>query len=125
MSTYMNVFVKTDADVRDFAMEFSHILGKLLSHKQMEVGDVYETDILGTRVAVFSQPGLVDDKDDNLNFTKYQIQIDIGPTTGGQTHNALVEAMSIYLADEINARMKCPTMATDGLRKLVGTFGGD
>ena len=123
MSTYMNVFVKTDADIRDFALEFSHILGKLLTHKQMEVGDVYETDILGTRVAVFSHSGLQDDKPDNLNFSQYQIQIDIGPATGGQSHDAMVQAMSTYLASEISAKLKCPTMVTAELRKIMGAFG--
>ena len=123
MSTYTNVFVKTDAAVRDFALEFSRILGKPLAHKQMEVGDVYETDILGARVAVFGHPGLEDDKEDDLNFTQYQVQIDIGPTTGEQAHDTLVQAMSIYLAAEINAKLRCPTMVTYGLRKLVGTFG--
>ncbi len=125
MSTYMNVFVRTDTDIRDFALEISGILGKILAHKQMEVGDVYETDIFGARVVVFGHIGLEDDQEENLNFTQYQVQIDIGPTTGGQTHDTLVQAMSIYLASEISAKLKCPTMVTAELRKLVGTFGVD
>jgi len=122
MSTYMNVFVKTDAAVRDFALAFGHILGKLLTHIQTEVGDVCETDILGIRLVVLGRPSLVDVVEDNLNFTQYQVQIDIGPMTGGPTHDTLVQAMSIHLACEIRARLKCPTMVTEGLRKLTGTF---
>ena len=122
MSTYMNVFVKTDAAVRDFALEFSRILGKMFAHIQTDVGDVYETDVLGIRVVVLGRPGLEDDDADNLNFTQYQVQLDIGPLTGGQTHDALVHAMSIHLANEIGAKLKCPTMVTEGLRKLTGTF---
>ena len=104
-------------------MEFGHILGKVLAHKQMDVGDVYETDILGTRVAVWGPPGLDDDKENNLDFTQYQVQIDIGPTTREQAHDTLVQAMSVYLASEISAKLKCPTMVTAELRKLVATFG--
>jgi hypothetical protein len=37
----MNVFVKTDAAVRDFAQELSRILGKMFAHIQTDVGDVY------------------------------------------------------------------------------------
>ena len=61
MSTYMNVFVKTDAAVRDFAQELSRILGKMFAHIQTDVGDVYETDVLGIRVVVLGRPGLEDD----------------------------------------------------------------
>jgi hypothetical protein len=118
----MNVFVRTDAAVRDFAMEFSRILGKMFAHIQTEVGDVYETDVLGIRVVVLGRPGLADDGADNLHFTHYQVQLDIGPLTGGPTHDALVHAMAIHLASEIRARLKCPTMVTEGLRKLAGTF---
>jgi hypothetical protein len=125
MSVYMNVFAKTDAAVRDFALDFSRILGKPFTLIQTEVGAVYETDVLGIRVVVLGQPGLADDGEDNLNFTRYQVQIDIGPMTGGQAHDALVRAMATHLAHEIGARLKCPTMVTEGLRKLTGTFAVD
>jgi hypothetical protein len=42
---------------------------------------VYETDVLGIRVVVLGCPGLEDDGADNLNFTQYQVQLDIGPLT--------------------------------------------
>ena len=125
MSTYMNVFVKTDTGVREFALEFNHILGKRLAHRQMDAGDVYETDMLGTRVAVFCHAGLEDDTGNNMNFTQYRIQIDIGPATSGQAHDTLAQAMSIYLASEISAKLRWSTMVTDGLRKLVRTFDAD
>ena len=120
MLTYMNVFVKTDAAVRNFAMEFSRILGKMFAHIQTEVGDVYETDVLGIRIVVLGRPGLEDSG--QPEFHQYQVQLDIGPLTGGQTHDALVHAMSIHLASEIGAKLKCPTMVIEGLRKLAGTF---
>jgi hypothetical protein len=118
----MNVFVKTNASVRAFALKFGQILGKLFNHIQTDMGDVYETDVLGTRVVVFGRCGLEDDGEDNLPFTQYQVQIDIGPMTGNEAHDKLVQDMAINLAGEIRTKLKCPTMVAEGLRKLVGTF---
>ena len=125
MSTYANVFVRTDATIRDFAGRISRLLGKPLDRKQMGESDVYETDLLGLGVVVFSQPGRQDDQENNLTFTRYQVQIDIGPTTGAAAHDALVAALSVHLAGEITAKLKCPTMVADGLRKRVATFGAE
>jgi len=122
MSIYFNIFVKTNAGVRDFTSEFSRIVGKPFALIQTDVGDVYETEILGTRVVIIGNPGLSDAGGDHLNFSQYQVQIDIGPVTGGKAHDALIQSMSVHLAGEIRARMKHPTMVTEGLRKLVGAF---
>lgn len=119
MAAYINVFIETAQPLKLLAGTVGAIVGKELVVDSLDVGPVFRTRVMGIDIIMFDNHGLEDDRD--MHFTRYSIQLDLGPLAEEQHYDQLVCAVGINLARRISSRLECPTMVTEDLQRVIHT----
>jgi len=100
--------------------EISAILGAELSPEPSDEGALYRGFLPGIDVSVVDKHGLV--TDGPLDFPSYSIQINLGPLRESKDHDDHIREIAYSLARQINAMMRCPTMVTQDVQRLLKRF---
>lgn len=121
MAAFFNVFITTDRPAEVTAQSVSSLLGSELIADRSDDGTTYRAYLLGVELALFDNHGLEIDRD--MDFTRYAIEVDVGPLAGKQYQDDFVSALAINLAWQLNSKLGFATMVTRDLQRIIHRFG--
>lgn|SRR5262249_42711758 len=123
MSHVTNVLVEGDIGISLIAASLGELIGHELQERIAEIGNLYETTIMGVNVYIYDEPGLEDDC--GIEFSKYRYVINYKRYSGSVESGYQIDLchiLALISASVISRKLNCECLVVDNLQAVVQSF---